>query len=407
MPFRPLPTVLVLAAALGAAASIAGAAATPEQKCQSAKNKIAGQYAACRQNAEAKLAAGGDMTKYTAALGKCASKFTKAWQKASAKASAKGAACLDALIASGDFQTVLDEATSEVATALAGGGFTGCTEDLVSCLSDLATVNAGTAVAADVLAGKTFSGTAGFGVTGTMPNNGAVSIVPTTSVQTIAAGYHDGGGTVAGDTDLVPGNIKSGVEIFGVTGAFTGGTGGGLLKTGQTTSYGPGSDGDLRKGVARSYTDNGDGTITDNVTGLMWEKKSDDGSIHDMDNTYTWGMDTSPYTMDGTMVTVFLAALNAGGGFAGHTDWRIPNRFELESLLDLENAPPMVNLAFNTGCTGGCTVTTCSCTQANVYWSSTTPQNPVHAWYVTFFDGYVYANYKSGNGYVRAVRGGS
>lgn len=34
-----------------------------------------------------------------------------------------------------------------------------------------------------------------------------------------------------------------------------------------------GQDGWLQKGLARSYTDNGDGTITDNKTGLMWEKK--------------------------------------------------------------------------------------------------------------------------------------
>jgi hypothetical protein len=67
-----------------------------------------------------------------------------------------------------------------------------------------------------------------------------------------------------------------------------------VLKTGQTTAYGTGSDGDLQKGTARSYTDNGDGTITDNVTGLMWEKKSDDGGIHDKDNMYTWGMTSSP-----------------------------------------------------------------------------------------------------------------
>ncbi|MEB2283570.1 MAG: hypothetical protein B6D46_14980 [Polyangiaceae bacterium UTPRO1] len=401
MPFRPLTTVLVLAAALGAAASIAGAAATPEQKCRAAKNKTAGQYAACRQNAEAKFAAGGDMTKYTAALDKCASKFTKAWKKAIDKAAKANATCLDAPLVVDDFQTVIDEATTNVATALAGGGLTDCS-------ADLATVNAGTAVAGDVLAGKTFSSTAGLGVTGTMPNNGAVSIVPTTSAQTIAAGYHDGSGTVAGDTDLVPGNIKSGVEIFGVTGVFTGGTGGGLLNTGQTTSYGAGSDGDLQKGTVRSYADNGDGTITDNVTGLMWEKKSDDDSIHDKDNIYTWGVELSPYTMDGTIVTEFLAALNSGGGFAGHTDWRIPNRFELESLLDLENVVPSVDPAFNTGCMGGCTVTTCSCTQSSYYWSSTTSQSsPDSAWEVDFSAGYMDASGKSNYDYVRAVRGGS
>ena len=60
------------------------------------------------------------------------------------------------------------------------------------------------------------------------------------------------------------------------------------LQTGQTTAYGTGSDGDLQKGASQSFTDNGDGTITDNTTGLMWEKKSDDGTINDWDNTYTW-----------------------------------------------------------------------------------------------------------------------
>ncbi len=68
-----------------------------------------------------------------------------------------------------------------------------------------------------------------------------------------------------------------------------GGSGGGgpLPRSGQTTSYGSGSDGDLRPGAAMSFTDNGDGTITDNVTGLMWEKKDDSNGIHGKDNTYT------------------------------------------------------------------------------------------------------------------------
>ncbi len=69
----------------------------------------------------------------------------------------------------------------------------------------------------------------------------------------------------------------------------SGGSAGALKTTGQTTSYGAGSDGALQAGLSKSYTDNGDGTITDNVTGLMWEKKSDDGSIHDKDNTCSDG----------------------------------------------------------------------------------------------------------------------
>lgn len=56
--------------------------------------------------------------------------------------------------------------------------------------------------------------------TGTMPNRGAVSITPTTTSVTVSAGYHNGSGSVAGDADLIPANIKSGEEIFGVAGTL-------------------------------------------------------------------------------------------------------------------------------------------------------------------------------------------
>jgi hypothetical protein len=191
-----------------------------------------------------------------------------------------------------------------------------------------------------------------------------------------------------------------------------------VLETGQTTAYGAGSDGDLRKGIAQGYADNGDGTITDTKTGLMWEKKSDDGTIHDKDNAYTWSGASYGTTnvLDGTVAATFLAALNAGGGFAGHTDWRLPNRKELESLMNLEIASPAPGTfpAFNTGCgvnssgNPGCSVTTCSCTVPGVYWSSSTyTGGPQNAWYVDFNGGNTVANIKGASLYVRAVRGGS
>ena len=112
------------------------------------------------------------------------------------------------------------------------------------------------------------------------------------------------------------------------------------IKTCQTTSYGPGSDGDLQKGLSPMFNDLGNGVIKDQRTGLFWEKKSRDGSIHDMENTYTWGESGSPYSMNGTMVTVFLAALNTPPCFGGFCDWRIPNRKELETLHDLGAGDP-------------------------------------------------------------------
>jgi len=191
-----------------------------------------------------------------------------------------------------------------------------------------------------------------------------------------------------------------------------------VRKTGQTTSYGAGADGDLQLGVAQAYVDNGDGTITDTKTGLMWEKKSDDGTIHDKDNEYTWSGASFGTTnvLDGTVATTFLAALNAGGGFAGHTDWRLPNRKELDSLANLALALPNVSTfpAFNSNCGAnssgnpGCTVTTCSCTVPDTYWTSTTyVSEPRFTGGVFFGDGYPNASNKSAPFLVRAVRSGS
>jgi len=189
--------------------------------------------------------------------------------------------------------------------------------------------------------------------------------------------------------------------------------------SGQTSTYGPGSDGDVRAGATLSYTDNGDGTITDHDTGLMWEKKDDSGGIHDKDALYTWGMSAPPFTMNGTMVTEFLAALNTPPCFAAHCDWRIPNVKELQSIADYETEDsvpgPALNAVFHnaTGC-AGCTdvrLTSCSCNASSpttFYWSSTTFRfTPGYAWGVYFDVGFVPdRGVKSFTGYVRAVRGG-
>lgn len=55
----------------------------------------------------------------------------------------------------------------------------------------------GDAAAGDVLASKKFSNDNDSGITGIMPNNGAVAITPNVSTQNISAGYHNGAGTVA------------------------------------------------------------------------------------------------------------------------------------------------------------------------------------------------------------------
>jgi len=182
-------------------------------------------------------------------------------------------------------------------------------------------------------------------------------------------------------------------------------TKGRINETGQTTSFGAGSVGDLERGLTRSFVDLGNGTIKDQRTGLLWEKKSDDGGIHDKDNTYTWGQELSPYAMNGTM-TSFVATLNLNC-FAGFCDWRIPNRRELESLVNLGAYTPAAFTPFNTGCAGGCTVATCSCTGVGGYWSSSTNLSlPGTAWYLDFGNGYASTDFKGAAYRVRAVRGG-
>jgi hypothetical protein len=177
--------------------------------------------------------------------------------------------------------------------------------------------------------------------------------------------------------------------------------------TGQTTCWdssgtviactGTGHDGDVQAGATLSYTDSGDGTITDNNTGLVWEKKSDDGSIHDKDTSYTWD----------SAFAAHVAGLNTAN-FAGHNDWRLPNVKELQSIVNYENSFPPVSSAFNNNCVANCTVLTCSCTATNGYWSSSTYQDaPYLGWVVGFGGGDVNTFYKTGFTFVRAVRGGS
>jgi hypothetical protein len=179
----------------------------------------------------------------------------------------------------------------------------------------------------------------------------------------------------------------------------------GRLKTGQITCSngagapvsctGTGQDGELQRGLSHAFVDNGDGTVTDTRTGLMWEKQGDDGGVHDQDNLYDW-----------TEAFAAVAALNTAN-FAGHDDWRLPNVNELQSLVNYGAVHPTAFAAFNTGCSASCSAIACSCTQSTFsYWSSTTYQFPSAAFYLDFSVGIASFFTKTGDAHVRAVRGG-
>ena len=170
----------------------------------------------------------------------------------------------------------------------------------------------------------------------------------------------------------------------------------GLAKTGQTTSYATSStcgdggtggcdDGYYEKGQALSYTDNGDGTMTDNNTGLMWKRCSE--------------ADTQTSGCTGTHSTsTWQGAINQceGLNYAGYTDWRLPNAKELWSItrLEPETAPYINQTAFPGTVSGN-------------YWSSTTyPDYTTAALSVRFSHGCLSAYGKTDNYYyVRCVRG--
>jgi hypothetical protein len=154
------------------------------------------------------------------------------------------------------------------------------------------------------------------------------------------------------------------------------------------------------------FVDNGDGTITDTKTGLQWEKKSDDGSVHDKGITYTWSAGV-PLDPDGTTFTSFLATLNHEPCFAGHCDWRLPSVGELQSLVDYATFAPAIDAIFDTECSAGCTIEMCSCTALDNHWSATSSaESPSNVWNVDFNSGYVSTFEKTLPFYARAVRGG-
>lgn len=179
---------------------------------------------------------------------------------------------------------------------------------------------------------------------------------------------------------------------------------GSLPATGQTASYAPGDDGALRIGAPLRFRDNGDGTLTDESTGLVWEKKGDDGGLHDKDRAFVWEPGAGS-------VWEWIAAVNAEGtgGFAGKRDWRVPNRKELESIVDASRFNPALPPAFSNACAPGCSASVCSCTASLLhYWTSTSvAAAPTDfAWSMLPSSGAVQAGaLKTAFGHVRAVRG--
>ena len=184
-------------------------------------------------------------------------------------------------------------------------------------------------------------------------------------------------------------------------------------ETGQTTCYdvdgnviacaGTAQDGDLQTGVAwpnPRFVDNSDGTVTDMLTGLVWLKDASCAELAgtDVDGKADWA-------------TALTASQGLADGTCGLTDsseagaWRLPSRFELESLLDLEYDYPALSNAAGTGqWTEGDSF---AGAQSYYYWSSSSiAGSPSYAWLVSLYSGYVGSSGKTYASYVWPVRGG-
>ena len=163
-----------------------------------------------------------------------------------------------------------------------------------------------------------------------------------------------------------------------------GGEASGLPDTGQMTCYDQnGNVIDCASDTAREdgfyatgcpsegrFSDNGDGTVTDTCTGLMWQQV-DGGRLN-------WGS-----------ALEYCENLELGD----HDDWRLPNVRELQSIVDFGRLSPSIDRVF-------------SASSSN-YWSSTSrTDDPVIAWHVFFHLGIVGHSHKDLERFVRAVRSG-
>ena len=148
--------------------------------------------------------------------------------------------------------------------------------------------------------------------------------------------------------------------------------------------------------------------VLDKKTSLTWEVKTQDEGLQDAKQTYSWydpdnrsNGGSAGHRLQGTCKLAtcdtqsYIAAIN-GVKLCGLTNWRLPSREELRSLVDYSITYPGPTINQHTFPN----------TVSQFYWSSTANANDKEtAWGIGFSFGYDYAYFKSDHGYIRLVSG--
>ncbi len=220
----------------------------------------------------------------------------------------------------------------------------------------------GNAIEADVSSGKTFSSENGYGLIGTL-------VIDPQSTGNATAG------------DVLSGKTFSNASAVGLSGTRP------IAPVAQTGEAGS-------SGVAwpnPRLTDNSNGTVTDNLTGLVWLEDAN----------------CAAGTADHAGALAYVSELNASGTMNGNdcgdltgaADWRLPSINDYASLRDISQTGPALpggNTYFDNVQSGA----------SDHYWSASSPVNIVNAFFIQFQIGQVGINPKTATKFTWAVRGG-
>ncbi len=199
---------------------------------------------------------------------------------------------------------------------------------------------------------------------------------------------------IKGDPNLVPENIRSGVTIFGITGTFSGDGTQPPIQTSLPTQSLQAPKIPTLPTTSDHYTDNGNGTVTDNRSGLIWLK-----------NANCFGKQN--------WKTAMQSADQLANGQCELTDdsrkhqWRLPTKEEWTAMMDKTYMfPALSNAVGNDNWTEGDAFTDVQ-TETGLYWSSSTNmEDKFVAWYANIGLGNVYDEHKSLKNAVWPVRKG-